>query len=186
MTKPVPPEVKPCRKLLLAVADLHMRGFQRLRVMPYMGSVGAWRCVLAPASKMSARDGAWLNAGEDEGSMPRYTGATQFAYWEWEAKESTPPARLARVFLDTFSDVAKEAFGPDWAYAGWFLHALNLTYPDALPFADGRGGALGMYGREDLVPPPPPGYAGRTLPPNVAAQEVSAVAASGIHVAKDF
>ena len=75
MKKPVPPEVKPCRKLLLAVADLHMRGFQRLRIMPYMGSMGAWRCVLAPASKMSARDGAWLDSLGDEGTLPRYTGA---------------------------------------------------------------------------------------------------------------
>jgi hypothetical protein len=68
-------------------------------------------------------------------------------------------------------------------YAGWFLYALKLTYPDEVPLADGEGGALGMYSREDVIPPPPPGYAGRTLPHSVAAQEASAVAASGIHVA---
>jgi hypothetical protein len=169
--------------LLQAVADLHLRGFQRLRIMPYMGGVGAWRCVLAPASKMSVRDGAWLDSLDDEFTLPRYSGAEEFTYWEWHAKESTPPARLARVFLDTFPDIAEQAFGPDWLYAGWFLHALKLTYPDALPVADGEGGALGMYGREDLVPPPPRGYAGRALPRDVAAQEASAVAASEIHVA---
>lgn len=43
---PVPPEVVPCRKLLLAVADLHLRGYQRLRIVPNVGSVGAWRCVI--------------------------------------------------------------------------------------------------------------------------------------------
>ena len=137
----------------------------------------------APASKMSARDGAWLDASEDEFMVPRYSGAEGFTYWEWDATESTRPARLARVFLDTFPDVAEQAFGPDWLYAGWFLYALKLTYPDALPVAAGQGGALRMYGREDLVPPPPLGHAGRALPRDVAAREANAVAASGIHVA---
>ena len=30
----------------MAVADLHFRGFQRLRIMPHEGSVGTWRCRL--------------------------------------------------------------------------------------------------------------------------------------------
>ena len=182
--KAVPPQVVPCRKLLLAVADLHMRGFQRLRIMPYIGGIGAWHCVLAPASRMSAHDGAWLDSLWEEDTLPRYTNATQFTYWDWKAKESTPPARLARVFLERFPAVAEQAFGPDWAYAGWFLYALKLTYPDEVPLADGEGGALDMYSREDVIPPPPPGYAGSTPPPEVAAQAASAVAASGIHVAK--
>ena len=59
----------------------------------------------------------------------------------------------------------------------------NVEWRDEVPLADGEGGALGMYSREDVIPPPPPGYAGRTLPRSVAAQEASAVAASGIHVA---
>jgi hypothetical protein len=152
-----------------------MRGYQRLRIMPYMGSMGAWRCVLAPASAISARDGAWLNSLGDESRLPRYTGAGEFTYWEWEAKGSTPPARLARVFLDLFPGVAKQCFGPDWLYAGWFLYVLNLTYPDALPTADGGGGALGMYNRDDVIPPPPVGFAGDSLPRDVEAQEASSV-----------
>ncbi len=51
--KRVPPEVRTGRKLLLAVADLHVRGYQRLRVLPCVGSAGVWRCVIAPACLVS-------------------------------------------------------------------------------------------------------------------------------------
>jgi hypothetical protein len=156
--KPVPPEVVPCRKLLLAVADLHMRGYQRLRIMPYMGGVGAWRCVIAPAQLISCENGAWLASLDDEFKLPRYSGANGNTFWDWHDKHSAPPARLARIFLDRFPDIAKQGYGPDWLYAGWFLHALHLTYPDALPISSGEGYML-MYGRDGQVPMPPPGYA---------------------------
>jgi len=153
--KPVPPEVVPCRKLLLAVADLHVRGFQRLRIMPYEGSIGAWRCVIFPASLTAPRSGTWLASLGDEDRLPRYTGATGFVYWDQHASASTRPARLARVFLDKFPDTAAEGYGQDWPYAGWFLHMLHLTYPDSLPLADGEDRPLTMYGREGTIPPAP-------------------------------
>jgi hypothetical protein len=160
MTKPVPPEVVPCRKLLLAVADLHMRGYQRLRIMPYMGSIGAWRCVLAPAHLISSRHGAWLANLDDEFELPRYSGADGNHYWSWHDANDAPPARRARVFLDRFPQVAGQAYGPDWLYAGWFLHALHLTYPDALPTYESGEDYMSMYGRENHIPLlPPPGYA---------------------------
>ena len=49
--------------------------------------------------------------------------------------------------------------GPDWLYAGWFLHVLHLTYPDALPTYESGSDHMSMYGREDHIPMPPPGCA---------------------------
>jgi hypothetical protein len=153
--KLLPPEVMPRRKLLLAVADLHLRGFQRLRIMPYEGSVGAWRCVIAPASLIAADDGSWLASLEDESRLPRYSGANGFLFWNQQVSASTSPARIARIFLDAFPDVASQGYGPDWEYVGWYLHMLHLTYPDGLPLADMRGGPLAIYGREGSIPPAP-------------------------------
>jgi len=153
--KPVPAEVVPCRKLLLAVADLHMRGFQRLRIMPYEGSIGAWHCVIFPARLTAPHSGTWLASLGDEGRLPRHTGATSFVYWDQQVSVGTSPARLARIFLDTFSGVASQGYGPDWVYAGWCLHMLHLTFPDSLPLADGEAGPLTMYGREGTIPPAP-------------------------------
>ena len=108
----VPPEVPNARKLLLAVVDLHLRGYQRLRVLPYVGSVGAWRCIIAPAHLVSARYGGWLANSADEEKLPRYTGADGCTYWGWHDTHDAPPARLARVFLEKFPQVAQAGFGP--------------------------------------------------------------------------
>ena len=50
-----------------------------------------------------------------------------------------------------------------WNTAGasansWFLYALHLTYPNALPISSG-GDYMTMYGRDDRIPSPPPGCA---------------------------
>ena len=66
MMKFVPPEVAPCRKLLVAVADPHLRGRLRLRIMLSMGSACAWRCIIGPVQLISSRHGAW-NASLDDG-----------------------------------------------------------------------------------------------------------------------
>jgi hypothetical protein len=135
-----------------------MRGYQRLRVVPYMGSVGAWRCVIMPAHLISAKNGARFGPDANESALPHYSGADGSDYWGWHDSHDAPPARLARVFLERFPDIAKQGYGPDWLYAGWFLHALHLTYPDALPISSGEDCML-MYGRDGQVPMPPPGYA---------------------------
>ena len=58
MTGETPAHVRPYRKLLLAVADLHARGYQQLRIVPYIYDLGTWRCTLLPAIHVSRKHGA--------------------------------------------------------------------------------------------------------------------------------
>jgi hypothetical protein len=155
------------RKLLRAVADLHTRGFQRLRIFPYIGGPGAWRCVIVPALYTSARNGAWLAEGAPD-DLPSYTGASGREYWGWRDQHHCTPGELAKVFLSRHAEIAKLGYGEDWLYAGWYQHMLRLTYPDALPI--GRGdyqefeGCLITIPGERRIALPPPGYASDARP----------------------
>ena len=50
----VPNEIRPFRKLLRSVAELHVRGFQRIRIVPYLYDLPSWRCMILPASYVSS------------------------------------------------------------------------------------------------------------------------------------
>ncbi|GGG46532.1 hypothetical protein GCM10010964_37370 [Caldovatus sediminis] len=42
-------------RVLAMVGDLHKRGYQRVRVMPYMAPSGChWRCEIVPAATFTA------------------------------------------------------------------------------------------------------------------------------------
>ena len=127
-------EFRPFRKLLRAVADLHMRGFQRLRIIPHIGGPGYWRCNIAPASLVSSRHGAKLADGTDN-AVADYTSANGREYWGWVDEHHCTPARLAEEFLRRHPTVAERGYGQDWLYAGWYQHMLHATYPDLLPVA---------------------------------------------------
>ena len=50
------------RKVLRMVSELHVRGYQRIRIEPGMAASGAaWRCAMAPATSFSVSD--WPYAG---------------------------------------------------------------------------------------------------------------------------
>jgi len=73
----VSPEFRPARKLLRAVADLHTRGYQRLRVVVYQYELGTWRCFIAPAGWISGDHGAELANGVDYQQTATYTSASE-------------------------------------------------------------------------------------------------------------
>jgi hypothetical protein len=124
---------RPFRKLLRAVADLHTRGYQRLRIIPYFGGPGFWRCDIAPASAVSSRHGAMLGGGADQ--VAHYSSAGGREYWGWVDAHHCTPARLAEEFLRRHPALAERGYGQDWLYAGWYQHMLHVTYPDLLPVA---------------------------------------------------
>ena len=156
--------MRPCRKLLRAVADLHTRGYQRLRVAVSQYELGTWRCSILPAQWVSGRHGAKIADDRCYGRLANYSSADQREYWGWQDAGHCSPARLAEVFLDRFPELAQRGYGQDWLYAGWFQHMLHLTYPDALPvtyvpYADAMDDYLGSIGRPVRIPLPPPGFA---------------------------
>jgi hypothetical protein len=159
----VPLEMRASRKLLRAVAELHLRGYQRLRVFVSQYELGTWRCSIAPAVWMSGDHGALLADTVDYGRLANYSSADEHSYWGWTDLNNCSPSRLAEIFLDRFDDLARLGFGQDWSYVGWFQHMLYLTYPDALPvtyspYARPMTEFLGTIGRSQLIPLPPPGH----------------------------
>ncbi len=165
MTSAVPEWVRPCRKLLRAVAELHVRGYQRLRIVPYIYDLGTWRCPILPAMYVSRTHGArWIENPPDE-MMAWYSSASEREYWDWRDEHHCSPAKLADVFLDRFPHIAALGYAQDWLYAGWYQHMLHLTYPDSLPISWDEQQTdlnfrtcLGLYRGTGSIPLPPPGY----------------------------
>ena len=126
-------DARPLRKLLRAVADLHTRGYQRLRIIPHFGGAGFWRCAVAPASLVSSRHGAML-AGDGD-AVAHYSSGAGREYWGWVDEHHCTPARLAEEFLRRHPAVAARGYGQDWLYVGWYQHMLHVTFPNLLPVA---------------------------------------------------
>jgi uracil-DNA glycosylase len=156
------------RCLLLAVAELHRRGYERLRIAAYMAPSGMyWRCSVTPVSRILAAHGAW-EWGSDERSAC-YSSATGTRYFDWDDRTDDPCA-LADKFIARFPEIAMAGLGADPEYAAWYSEMLRLTETGALPcaFSDcgderalAREGILATYGPPPLRPlrMPPPGEA---------------------------
>jgi len=151
-----------CRRLLRMTSELHVRGFQQLRVIPHLYSVGTWRCGITFAQNVSADHGAMPCDWAWE-LVPQYTSASERECFDWEDAVTATPSRLANMFLERFPDVSRRGYGPDWEYAGWFSWMLHETYPDCLPICQGeyvtvpRGGLVTIGGRSLELTSPPPG-----------------------------
>ena len=169
MAKEVPAAPNPYRKLLLAVADLHARGYEQLRIVPYIYDLGTWRCTLLPAVHVSRRHGAKWAGADTPPWAAHYTSADGSDYWGWEDRNDAPPEALATAIQARFPELLRQSHGPDGSYAEWYQEMLRLTQPDALPISwDGRGtedsfeshmGMVrlgGVAGRP--IPLPPPGH----------------------------
>lgn len=137
-----PPVSRASRKVLLMVAELHLRGYQRLRILPYMAPSGmSWRCAIGPATLFS-HDGLTLDeSGKFGVTTVSYTSASVTEYFLWTDAKDETPSGLARLFIKRFPEIVAAAKGSDWTYAGWYVEMLGLTYPNHLPyaFADGDG-----------------------------------------------
>ena len=169
MTGEVPAAVRPYRKLLLAVADLHARGYQQLRIVSYIYDLGTWRCTLLPAIHVSRKHGAkWAGAGTPA-CAAHYSSADGTDYFGWSDNHDGPPAVLSRVIQRRLPELARLSHGPDESYAEWYREMLRLTDPDALPISwDSRGSRdafethMGMIvpggDAEARIPLPPPGH----------------------------
>lgn len=122
------------RKILRMVSELHVRGFQRIRIAPGMSASGChWRCAVAPAINISRKHGARLVGSEV--LVARYTSGQGRKYFDWTDAAHATPSRMADLFIERFPEIAEAGKGSDWIYAGWYLEMLHLTYPDSFPIA---------------------------------------------------
>ena len=161
-------EAANAHRVLLMVAELHVRGYQRLRILPHQYAMGHWRCVVVPATAFLRTNGA--RAVEniyDIGAA--YSSGHGSAPFQWTVARTSTPSGLARRFIERFHVIAEAGRGADWPYAGWYGWMLHLTYPDLLPCAFTEWTADLDHGiptmmadgspkeREVRIPIPPPG-----------------------------
>lgn len=125
-----------CRKVLLLVSELHLRGYQLLRILPYMSpSGGSWRCAIAPASLFSEQGTHFDDSGAFGVTTVTYTSAAGGEYFLWTDAAQETPSGLAQLFIKRFPEIAAAGKGSDWPYAGWYVEMLGRTYPNHFPYA---------------------------------------------------
>ena len=161
------------RKLLLAVRELHLRGFERLRIAPSIAPTGlAWRCGLTDADSTLVEHGARVCPG---GRAVYYTSGYGSDYFRWGEMSTALPAQLADEIEARLPDLMAAAKGQDPVYVTWYEDMLRATDPEYLPYAradwdvpDDHIPASAPWANLPPIrlPLPPPGHcSGRGWPP---------------------
>ncbi len=152
MSQEAPNPIADGRRLLMLVAEMHRRGYERLRVIVGMAPSGMyWRCSLYAAG-----------AANYSGGLPPYSTSSGLKIFGWADADADDPSALAAKFLEHFPELAARAHGSDPAYVAWFAAMLRQTDPDLLPitFADWElppdlVSTIGSNRRRVLPLPPP-------------------------------
>lgn len=129
------PNIRRAVRVLAMVGELHRRGYQKLRVMPFMNASGtAWRCWIGPDTMFYRNHGAYLDGAWDpeeaaQSTSPTacYSTAQENHYFGWQDTENDDARSLADKFLARFSGVARKGEGWSYAYAGWYQRLLGLA-----------------------------------------------------------
>jgi hypothetical protein len=111
------------RRILLMVAELHRRGFERLRIFPCEDQWMAWRC--------------YFKAGipGEPGSIvetPQHICIYMPQPFGWKDAAGDSIEQLADKFLERFPRFSAVCKVPDEEYATWFKQMLAATEPDGL------------------------------------------------------
>ena len=151
-------ELEPGRRLLEAIAELHQRGYARLRIAPGLSPSGThWRCGITAVRWDEARG---PDARGSVRLLARYGSGQGTSYFGW-TDANVPATHLATLMEERCAWLA-QCRGDDAAYTAWFVDMLHVTWPDAVPvsFADfdlPPGGWSTVGGGLSLVIPYPPG-----------------------------
>lgn len=145
--------------LLEAIAVLHRRGHQRLRIYPNISGSGTyWRTVVVDADfadRQGVRpDDPWYSLGDLKSLS--YTMADRYNVCGMIVDSNTEAAELAdHLLLSIPPD--RTGTGRDWMYVGWYLEMLEcaLRYRN-WPVGDEGWIFLPAQGKVNRVEPPPP------------------------------
>lgn len=132
------PVIRRCARVLRAVHELHRKGYQRLRVIPYFGSTNHWRCVVTYSGAVCSQHGAW--GPEDGYWCAKYTSAMGNEYFEWPDAKNDTAVDLAAKLLDRFPHLRHLGAGRDWSYVGWYTEMMTYADRGELPVAVGFDG----------------------------------------------
>lgn len=133
------PTAKDCairRKILEMVRELHLRGYERLRICPGMAPSGLfWRCTITSAANVSSNHGAEM-ARWDKTIAYIYSSSTREKYFDGKLDVTNlSPAEIADFFILHFPQIVEASRGQDKAYVNWFGEMLRLTESDLFPIA---------------------------------------------------
>lgn len=141
--------------LLEAIAVLHRRGHQRLRIYPNISGSGIyWRTVVVDADfarSQGARPDDWFSLGDFKSFS--YTMADRYNVCGLIVDSQTNAAELADHLLATIPR-DRIGMGRDWMYVGWYVEMLEsaLRYRN-LPVGD--DGWIFLPAKGNRVDPPP-------------------------------
>lgn len=121
--------------VLDAVADLHERGHQRLRIYPNISGSGlSWRTLVVDVDTLRIDPFGWPDLTSPSFA---YTTAARFNIGGMLADANSTPTEIADRVLAAFPDPQLAGRGRDWAYAGWYVEMLGLARRNhGLPVGD--------------------------------------------------
>jgi hypothetical protein len=124
-------------RVLRMVAELHLRGFQGIRVLSYLSPVSSLRIELFPRSRM-ARTGHGFDVASALGERidhlhPTHSSVSQDRPFGWADATDADPVELATLFPARFPELCREARHLDFAYAGWFATVVRHAAFGYLP-----------------------------------------------------
>jgi hypothetical protein len=137
------PHIRRAVRVLAIAGELHKRGYQRLRVMPFMSPSGCyWRCWIGPVKLFYRNHGAILSEEtgvslddemQAEATIARYSSSQENQYFGWKDAQMDDVRSRADKFLNRFPVVADSGQGWDYPYAGWYQRLLGLAEAGWLP-----------------------------------------------------
>lgn len=138
---PPPPPVKStdatlrrCARMLRMVSELHKRGYQQLRVMPFLHDGGnLWRLAFGSRKDFSRLMGLALVAATFD-RAPQFSSAAPSYPFDWKDAGSDDARDLAAKMITRFPDLMQASLGRDWAYVGWFAEMMGWVEAGRLPY----------------------------------------------------
>lgn len=126
-------EIQPCIRMIEMTHELHVLGYQKIRIFPYLSPSGCnWR--LEWASSSAFRSAIEPPRDESERELVRYSSAAGWAPFDWQGVQELTAQEMAQQFLRQFPELARAGQGDDWAYAGWLTSLLGEVRRGRLPY----------------------------------------------------
>jgi len=108
------------QKILFVASELHKRGYEKLRVEPFLSANGmAWRC------------GFFVNSGKEK----QYVIVSTWKYLDEEIEVTKTLQELTNLFENENMEFLSKCKGENSEYVEWFYEMLGKLQEGELPYA---------------------------------------------------
>jgi hypothetical protein len=123
------------RRLLLMVRELHLMGYERLRIAPSVRvAERCWWCSITHTCNIQRNHGAKVIDRDRDVAV--YNSLQENQFFDWIDALFDSPRELAEKFVVRFPDLAKKGAGKDTAYARWYAEMIGRSDPLGVPYAE--------------------------------------------------